>query len=86
MNRQSHLFLSTLRPPHIPYAIRAVKLLGIGINEKAGIVVSGDRFRVIGKGRVAIYDNRKHGNNWYYWLKNGDVFNLRTRLKESTSP
>jgi cyanophycinase len=59
------------------------KLLGIGIDEKAAIIVTGDRFRVIGKGRVAIYDNRKHGNNWYYWLENGEVFNLRTRTKES---
>lgn len=59
------------------------KLLGIGIDEKAAIVVTGDRFRVMGTGRVAIYDNKKHGNNWYYWLKSGEVFNLRTRAKES---
>ena len=59
------------------------QLLGIGIDEKAAIVVTGDRFRVIGKGRVAIYDNKKHGGNWYYWLENGDVFNLRTRSKET---
>ncbi|HYK21366.1 MAG TPA: cyanophycinase [Pyrinomonadaceae bacterium] len=59
------------------------KLLGIGIDEKAAILVTGDRFKVIGKGRVAIYDNTKHGSNWYYWLENGDVFNLRTRSKEN---
>ena len=59
------------------------KLLGIGIDEKAAIIVTGDRFKVIGDGRVAIYDNTKHGNNWYYWLKIGEVFNLRTRSKES---
>lgn len=59
------------------------KLLGIGIDEKAAIVVTGDRFQVIGKGRVAIYDNQKHGNNWYYWLNPGEVFNLRTRSKMS---
>ncbi|HXQ70369.1 MAG TPA: cyanophycinase [Pyrinomonadaceae bacterium] len=58
------------------------KLLGIGIDEKAAIIVTGDRFRVIGDGRVAIYDNTKHGNNWYYWLKTGEIFNLRTRSKE----
>jgi len=58
------------------------KLLGIGIDEKAAIVVTGDRFQVIGKGRVAIYDNTKHGNNWYYWLETGQSFNLRTRSKE----
>jgi len=57
------------------------KLLGIGIDEKAAILVNGDRFQVIGKGRVAIYDNTKHGNNWYYWLDPGDTFDLRTRSK-----
>jgi cyanophycinase len=54
-------------------------LLGIGIDEKAALVVTGDRFEVIGEGRVAIYDNKKHGGNWYLWLKIGDRFNLRTR-------
>jgi cyanophycinase len=55
------------------------KLLGIGLDEKAALVVVGDRFEVIGEGRVAIYDNKKHGGNWYYWLKPGDSFDLRTR-------
>ena len=55
------------------------KLLGIGIDEKAAIVVRGDEFEVIGDGRVAIYDNRKHGNSWYYWLTPGDRFDLRSR-------
>lgn len=55
------------------------KLLGIGLDEKAALVVQGDRFEVIGEGRVAIYDNQKHGGNWYYWLKPGDSFDLRTR-------
>lgn len=55
------------------------KLLGIGIDEKAALVVSGDRFEVIGEGRVAIYDNMKHGGSWWYWLKPGDRFDLRTR-------
>jgi cyanophycinase len=59
------------------------KLLGIGIDEKAAIVVTGDRFQVIGKGRVAIYDNQKHGGTWYYWLNTGEIFNLRTRSKEN---
>jgi cyanophycinase len=55
------------------------KLLGIGLDEKAALVVTGDRFEVIGEGRVAIYDNKKHGSSWYYWLKPGDSFDLRTR-------
>jgi len=54
-------------------------LLGIGIDEKAAIVVTDNRFEVIGEGRVAIYDNKKHGGNWYYWLAPGDKFDLRSR-------
>lgn len=55
------------------------RLLGIGLDEKAALVVTGDRFEVIGEGRAAIYDNKKHGGNWYYWLKPGDRFDLRAR-------
>jgi len=55
------------------------QLLGIGLDEKAALVVSGDRFEVIGEGRAAIYDNQKHGGSWWYWLKPGDKFDLRTR-------
>jgi cyanophycinase len=55
------------------------QLLGIGLDEKAALVVTGDRFEVIGEGRAAIYDNKKRGSSWYYWLKPGDRFDLRTR-------
>jgi cyanophycinase len=57
-------------------------LLGIGLDEQAAIVVQGARFEVIGAGRVAIYDNKRHGSNWYYWLKPGDTFDLRTRTAQ----
>jgi cyanophycinase len=60
-------------------------LLGIGIDEKAAILVQGDAFEVIGDGRVAIYDNKKHGSQWYYWLSPGDRFDLRHRVPEKTS-
>jgi hypothetical protein len=53
------------------------------MDEKAAIVVRGDEFEVEGSGRVAVYDNQKHGSNWYYWLSPGDTFDLRTRVKQS---
>lgn len=78
--------------PHLSEAMRQNELvtildihpdlLGIGIDEKAAIVVTGDRFQVIGNGRVAIYDNKQRNNYWYYWLEAGEVFNLRTRSRE----
>ncbi|MCM3870499.1 MAG: cyanophycinase [Pyrinomonadaceae bacterium] len=61
------------------------QLLGIGIDEKAAILVQGDRFEVIGSGRVAIYDNKKHGGSWYYWLSPGDKFDLRSRTAQQSS-
>lgn len=55
------------------------ELLGIGIDEPAAIVVSGNQFEVLGAGRVAIYDNQKHGSRWYYDLPVGSRFDLMTR-------
>ncbi|HXD32593.1 MAG TPA: cyanophycinase [Pyrinomonadaceae bacterium] len=61
------------------------KLLGIGIDEDAALIVEGNRFEVIGAGRVAIYDNQKRDGSWYYWLKPGDRFDLSTWTKEVTT-
>jgi cyanophycinase len=55
------------------------ELLGIGIDEKTAIVVQGHRFEVLGDSKIAIYDNQKHDNRWYYWLMPGTVFDLSTR-------
>jgi cyanophycinase len=57
------------------------ELLGIGIDDDAALVVQGDRFEVIGTGRVAIYDDVKHEAGWYYWLSPGDTFDLKARRK-----
>ncbi len=51
-------------------------ILGIGIDDEAALLVRGDRFEVIGTGRVAIYDNVRHDGVWYYWLNPGDSFDL----------
>ena len=52
------------------------ELLGIGIDETAAIIVHGNDLRVLGTGRVAIYDNRKHKDLWYYWLDPDSHFDL----------
>lgn len=54
------------------------EILGIGIDEDAALVVRGNRFEVIGAGRVAIYDNQRRDGSWYYWLKPGEQFDLET--------
>jgi cyanophycinase len=74
--------------PHLTSAQRDAELvnvvdahphiLGIGIDDEAALLVRGNRFEVIGSGRVAIYDNVRHGGSWYYWLRPGDCFDLST--------
>jgi cyanophycinase len=55
------------------------ELLGIGIDERTAILVRGGRFQVLGDSKVAVYDDRRHENRWYYWLSPGTFFDLRTR-------
>jgi cyanophycinase len=65
---------------------RYPKLLGIGIDDDTGLVVKSDRAEVFGIGRVAIYDNRKHQDGWYYWLRPGDEFDLCRRSLVDVKP
>lgn len=57
------------------------ELLGIGIDENTAIIVQGDRFEVMGKGYVAIYDHNKmlDSGGRFYFLAPGDRFDLKTR-------
>jgi cyanophycinase len=57
------------------------ELLGIGVDEDTAIVVEGDRFDVIGRGYVAIYDAHKAVSpaGGFYLLAPGDRFDLATR-------
>ncbi len=68
------------------------ELLGIGIDEDTAIVVSGDRFEVIGQSYVAIYEHSRllEGKGRFYFLAPGDRFDLKqrqaTRLTHSKEP
>ena len=69
----------------IPVIARFPNLLGIGLSEGTAIVVTGDRFEVIGKWKVAIHDNTRAYQPWekpYYVLSPGDVYNMKTRAIE----
>ena len=60
-------------------------LLGIGLSEDTGIIVTGDRFEVLGKWKVAVHDNTRVYQPWekpYYVLSTGDVYNMKTRKVE----
>lgn len=69
----------------IPVIKKYPDLLGIGISEGTALVVTGDRFEVIGKWKVAIHDNHHAYQPWekpYYVLSPGDVYNMATRSIE----
>jgi cyanophycinase len=69
----------------IPVIKKYPNLLGIGLSEGTAIMVTGDRFEVIGKWKVAIHDNTRVYQPWekpYYVLSPGDVYNMKTRSIE----
>ena len=70
----------------IPVIQKYPNLLGIGLSEGTAIVVTGDRFQVIGKWKVAIHDNTRAYQPWekpYYVLSPGDVYNMKSRQIET---
>ncbi len=56
-------------------------LLGIGIDEHTAIVVRGNRFEVIGRSYVAIYDSQRRIDSGgdFYFLAPGDRYDLAAR-------
>ncbi len=76
-----HLLVRNRHFDLIPVIEKHPELLGIGIDEDTAIVVTGDRFDVVGKSVVAIYDNRRSLPNEgrFYFLRDGDTYDLKTR-------
>jgi cyanophycinase len=69
----------------IPVVKKWPELLGIGLSEATAIVVTGDRFEVIGAWKVAVHDNTRLYQPWekpYFVLSAGDVYNMKTRKVE----
>lgn len=69
----------------VPVIQKYPALLGIGLSEGTAIIVTGDRFEVWGKWKVALHDNTRLYQPWekpYYVLSAGDVYNMKTRKVE----
>jgi hypothetical protein len=64
---------------------RYPQLLGLGIEDDTGLLVSGEMAQVFGTGCVAIYHNHKYKGSWYCYLNPGDRFNLDARLSDEWS-
>jgi cyanophycinase len=60
------------------------ELLGLGIDESTAVVVEGDRFEVIGRGVVGVYDGKNHDGKRYYFLAPGERFDLKERHRVSS--
>jgi cyanophycinase len=59
--------------------------LGIGLSEGTAIIVTGDKFEVMGKWKVAVHDNKRLYQPWekpYFVLSQGDIYNMKTRQIE----
>jgi cyanophycinase len=69
----------------LPVTRKYPELLGIGLSEGTAIIVNKDRFEVMGKWKVAIWDNTHPRQPWekpFFVLSAGDVYNLKTRTIE----
>ncbi len=74
-----HLTIQKRQNELVTVIDRYPQLLGLGIDDDTGLLISGEIAEVFGTGRVAIYDNQKHQGDWYYYLSPGARFNLGTR-------
>ena len=69
----------------IPLMKKMPEFIGIGLSEATAIVVTGDRFEVMGKWKVTIHDASNPRQPWekpYFVLSAGDVYNMKTRRVE----
>jgi cyanophycinase len=69
----------------IPVITKMPHLLGLGLSEGTAIVVTGDRFEVMGKWKVTVHDNTRLYQPWekpYIVLSPGDVYNMESRRLE----
>lgn len=69
----------------IPVMKKMPDFIGIGLSEATAIVVTGDRFEVMGKWKVTIHDATNPRQPWekpYFVLSAGDVYNMKTRRIE----
>ena len=74
-----HLLARKRERDMLPVVELHPELLGLGLDEGTAIIVTGDRFQVVGVSKVAIYEHAKV----HYFLSAGDHFDLAKRLKVS---
>jgi cyanophycinase len=66
----------------IPVVQKYPEMLGLGLSEETAIIVTGDRFAVMGKSKVAVHDNTRAyqpNEKPYYLLSAGEVYDMKAR-------
>lgn len=66
----------------LPVTKKYPTYLGIGLSEGTAIIVNKDTFQVMGKWKVAVWDNTHPREPWekpFFVLSVGDVYNMKTR-------
>jgi cyanophycinase len=66
----------------LPVIAAHPELLGFGIDEGTALIVQGDRARVVGPSKVAVYDSKftpGPDGKRYFFMNPGDVLDLFTR-------
>ncbi len=69
----------------LPVTKKYKDFLGIGLSEGTAIIVNKDRFEVMGKWKVAIWDNTHPRQPWekpFFVLSTGDAYNMKMRTVE----
>jgi cyanophycinase len=89
-------FLSRNKPfDHVAEIQQNRDRISLGIDDNTGILVQGERFEVVGRSYVAVYDGTQYhrsndsispllqNSERFYLLQNGDRYNLSQRMVES---
>jgi cyanophycinase-like exopeptidase len=69
----------------LPVTKKHPEFLGIGLSEGTAIIVNKHVFEVMGKWKVAIWDNTHPRQPWekpFFILSAGDIYNMKTRTIE----
>lgn len=74
-----HLLVRDRQDEMLAVVERYPALLGMGIDEGTALVIAGNRAEVVGRGKVAFYNTTDRGTDLYYFLQDGDVFDLGAR-------
>jgi cyanophycinase len=79
----AHLLRMNWQENLVPVISAHPTLIGVGIDEGAAVVVQNGVLEAIGTDKVAIYDNGNYNGKRYFFLADGERFDVKARRKLS---